>query len=101
VSATLVLTREGHGIELRRGSFDAEVDGNGVGSIEWHQTLELPMEPGRHTLRIHKGRYSSHSHPFEVIDGETVSFQCHGAMIWPRYVVSIVKPNLGISLKPA
>jgi hypothetical protein len=30
-----------------------------------------------------------------------VSFRCHGAMIWPTYVVSFLKPDLAISLKPA
>jgi hypothetical protein len=31
--------------------------------------------------------------------GEVVNFRGHGAMVWPRYVVSIVKPDLAISLK--
>jgi hypothetical protein len=99
VSATLRLTREGTGIELRRGKFDAELDGKSVGSIERHETVELPIEPGRHTLRIQAGRYSSKNHSFDVHEGETVNFQCHGAMIWPRYVFSIVKPDQAISLK--
>ena len=41
----------------------------------------------------------SQDHPFDVAEGEGVNFRCHGAMIWPRYVVSIVKPDLAISLK--
>jgi hypothetical protein len=99
VSATLRLTREGVGIELRRGQFEALVDGKNVGSLERHETVEAPLDPGPHTLRIQAGRYSSRSYPFDVADGEVVSFRCHGAMVWPRYVVSIVKPDLAISLK--
>jgi hypothetical protein len=93
------LTREGTGIELRRGRFEIFVDSDSVGSIERHETVERPLEPGQHTLRIRAGRYSSHDHSFGVADGEVVDFRCHGAMIWPRYVASIVKPDLAISLK--
>ena len=38
---------------------------------------------------------------FDVSDGGVVSFRCHGAMIWPTYVASILKPDLAISLRPA
>jgi hypothetical protein len=99
VSATLRVTREGVGIELRRGRFDVAVDGSSVGSVERHESIETPVEPGHHTLRIRAGRYSSRDHSFDAADGEGVNFQCHGAMIWPRYVASIVKPDWAISLK--
>lgn len=99
MSGTLKLTREGSGIELRRGTFEISVDGKSVGSIESHETIETPLEPGQHTLRIWAGRYSSREHAFSVADGEVVNFRTHGAMVWPRYVASIVKPDLGISLK--
>jgi len=99
VSGTLRLTREGFGAELRRGTFEISVDGKEAGSIERHETIETPLEPGPHTLRIRAGRYSSRDHAFAVADGEVVNFRTHGAMVWPRYVASIVKPDLGISLK--
>jgi len=99
MSATLKLTREGAGIELRRGAFDIHVDGRSVGSIVQHQTVEMSLEPGHHTLRIRKSRYSSQEHSFDVANDEVVNFRTHGAMVWPRYVASIVKPNLAISLK--
>jgi hypothetical protein len=99
VAATLSLTREGAGIELRRGRFEILVDGESVGSLELHETVEPPIEPGHHSLRIRAGRYSSREVPFDVTDGEVVNFRCHGTMIWPRYVASIVKPDLAISLK--
>jgi hypothetical protein len=95
----LRLKREGFGIELRRGRFDVSLDDQSVGSIEWHETLEVPIEPGHHSLRIRAGRYSSHDHQLDAIDGETVNFRCHGAMVWPRYLASIAMPNLAISLR--
>jgi hypothetical protein len=99
VPATLKLMREGAGIELRRGPFEIQLDGRSVGSITRHQTVETPLEPGHHTLRIRKGRYSSQEHSFEIADSEVVNFRTHGAMVWPRYVASIIKPDLAISLK--
>jgi hypothetical protein len=99
MSATLVLRREAVGIELRRGHFEIVLDDGNVGSIDWHQTVEVPVEPGRHTLQIRAARQSSRAQAFEVADGETVGFRCHGAMVWPRYVASIFAPNLGISLR--
>jgi hypothetical protein len=99
MSATLRLTREGVGMELRRGRFEISVDGKGAGSLERHETVERPLEPGHHTLRIRAGRYSSRDHSFDVADEEVANFRCHGAMVWPRYVASIVKPDLAISLK--
>lgn len=95
---TLRLLREGVGIELRRGIFDVTLDGAVVAKIERGDTIETPLAPGRHTLIIRHGRYSSRSHEFDSKDGEVVDFRCHGAMLWPRYVVSIVKPDLAISL---
>jgi hypothetical protein len=100
MSATLRLTRKGSGIELRRGLFEIAVDGTSVGSITNKETVETPLEPGHHTLRIRAGRYSSREHSFDVADDEVLNFRCHGAMVWPRYVASILKPDLAISLQP-
>jgi hypothetical protein len=99
VAATLQLVREGFGMELRRGTFHVLLDGNDVASIEWKQTIEVPIEPGHHTLQVKAGRYTSRRHPFDTADGEIVNFHCNGARIWPLYVASIVKPDLAISLK--
>jgi hypothetical protein len=95
----LRLTREGVGVELRRGRFDVLVDGETIDSIERHETIETQLEPGHHTIRVSAGRYSSRDRSFDVVDGDVVNFRCHGAMIWPRYVASIVKPDLAISLR--
>ena len=42
---------------------------------------------------------SSRTRSFDAADGEVVNFRCNGARIWPTYVASIVKPDLGISLR--
>jgi hypothetical protein len=99
VSATLSLLREGSfAFELRRGQFRIVLDGQDAGSIDYGEKTELPLEPGQHRLQIRRGRYSSREEAFTATDGETVSFRCHGAMLWPRFVASLVLPNLGISL---
>lgn len=99
MSATLRVSRElAFGIELRRGRFEVCVDGQSVGPIEHHETVETLLEPGRHTVRIRKGRYSSREQSFDAADGEDVNFRCHGARIWPMYVTSIFVPDLAISL---
>jgi hypothetical protein len=100
VSATLRVTHEiGFGLELRRGRFEVSVDGNTIGAVDNHETVETQLDPGRHALRIRRGRYSSQEHSFEGADGDVVSFRCHGTRIWPRYVASIVVPSFAISLK--
>jgi hypothetical protein len=35
------------------------VDGQRAGSLEMNGTIEIPVEPGRHTLQVRNGRYSS------------------------------------------
>jgi len=100
--ATLKLTREAPiAFELRRGVFEIAIDGKTVGSIKSHDTVEVPLEPGHHALRMRAGRYSSPVRDFDVTDGGVASFQCHGAVVWPTYVASFVKTDLAISLRPA
>jgi len=96
--ATLKLTRKAFGMELRRGTFDVLVDSTRVGSIELHDTFETSVEPGRHTLQVRKGRYSSGQLSFQVTDGDVIGFRCNGARIWPIWLVSFVVPSLALSL---
>jgi hypothetical protein len=98
LAGTLKLSRRAAGIELWRGRFDVSVDGTNVGSLERNDTIETPVEPGQHTLLIRGGRYSSRPQSFDAADGEVVNFRCHGAEVWPRFVASLVKPDLAISL---
>jgi hypothetical protein len=102
MSGTLRLTRDVGSLafELRRGRFEILIDGKPVGSLANHDTVGTPVEPGRHNLVLRTGRYSSRTHSFDAADGQVVNFRCHGARIWPTYVASIVKPDLGISLRP-
>jgi hypothetical protein len=99
VSASLALTRgTNFAFELRRGQFRIILDGQDAGSIANGESTELPLTPGQHTLRISVGRYSSREISFDVADGHVASFRCHGAALWPRFVASLVKPDLAISL---
>ena len=101
--ATLRMTREPRPfpIELRRGRFEILVDGEPVGSLANHDTVETQIERGRHNLTLRKGRYSSRTRSLDAADGEVVDFRCNGTTIWFIYVASIVKPDLAISLKRA
>jgi hypothetical protein len=100
MSSTLKLVREGSiGFELRRRPFEITVDGKEVATLEVHGTVEVPVEPGQHTLQIRSGRYTSKTLPFEVGDEEVANFRCHSAMVWVRYVASLIVPSLGISLR--
>jgi aspartate aminotransferase-like enzyme len=101
MSATLKVTREVGfaAIELRRGRFEIAVDGQSVGSLANHETVETAIEPGPHNLVLRSGRYSSRARTFDAADGEVVTYRCHGARIWPTYVASFVKPDLAISLR--
>ena len=77
--ATLKLTREGLSIELPRGTFQVLLDGKDMRSIEWHETVEEPVEPGHYSLRVTAGHYKSGARSFDEADGDIVSFRCHGA----------------------
>jgi hypothetical protein len=102
VPATLRLQRQTPGVlvELRRGTFEILLDGGSIGTIDRGDTVERPVEPGHHTLRIRHGRYSSRQHSFDAADGDVVSFRCSGALIWPLWLASFIKPDLGIWLRP-
>lgn len=99
MAATLQLVREGTGMELRRGTFQVVLDGNDVASIEGKQTIEVPIELGRHTLQVTAGRYTSRRLAFDTGGGEVVNFRCWGGRVWPVYVAAILKPDLALTLK--
>ena len=99
MAATLKLTREGVGIELRRGTFEVLIDGNSVGSINWHDTSRCPSSRGVTRSAFGQAGTRARIIPSRQSDGEMVAFQVHGAMVWPRWVASMLKPDLAISLK--
>jgi hypothetical protein len=100
MSPTVILKRETAGIvELRRKPFRVILDGDPAGSIDRNQTVELPVEPGPHTLQVRTGRYSSHARSFDAADGTSTRFRCNGAILWPQYVASLFVPTIGLKLK--
>jgi hypothetical protein len=100
MSPTVILKRETVAIaELRRKPFRVILDGDPAGSIDRNQTIELPVEPGPHTLQVRTGRYSSHAQSFDAANGADIRFRCNGAILWPQYVASLFVPIIGLKLK--
>jgi hypothetical protein len=100
MSATIKLTHKAIGVEVRRGSFDVMVDGAQVGSLEMNDAIELPIEPGHHTLQIRNGRNLSRCLAFDPTDGQVVAFRCTGKRFLPIFLLSFVVPRLALSLRP-
>ena len=99
MAATLKLTHKAIGVEVRRGTYDIVVDGRRVGSLEMNDTIEIPVEPGRHTLQVRNGRNSSRTQTFDAADGEIVAFRCTGKRFLPIFLASFVVPSLALKLK--
>src|SRR5579871_5885733 len=68
MSATLKLTHKAIGAEVRRGTYDVVVDDERAGSVEMNRTIEIPVEPGRHTLQVRNGRNSSSTQTFDAAE---------------------------------
>jgi hypothetical protein len=98
MAATLKLTHRAIGVEVRRGTYDVVLEGERAGSLELNDPIELPVEPGRHTLQVRNGRNSSRTKTFDAADGETVAFRCSGKSILPVFLLSFVVPSLALSL---
>jgi hypothetical protein len=47
--ATLGLAHKAIVVEVRRGRYDIIVDGTRAGSVEMNHSVEVPVQPGRHT----------------------------------------------------
>ena len=99
MSATLKLTHKAIGVEVRRGTYDIEVDGQRAGSLEMNDTIEIPVEPGRHTVQARNGRNSSQALTFDAAEGETVAFRCTGKRFLPIFLASFIVPSLALKLK--
>jgi hypothetical protein len=99
MTATLKMTHKTIGVEVRRGTYDIVVDGQRVGSVKMNETVEIPIEPGHHTLLIHSGRNSSRPQTFEAADGQTVAFRCTGKSFLPIFLASFVRPSLALQLR--
>ena len=99
MAATLKLTHKTIGVEVRRGIYDVVVDGARVGSVELNDTIEIPVEPGRHTLQVRNGRNSSRARTFDAADGDVVTFHCGGKTPLPIFLASFFVPSLALSLR--
>lgn len=86
MSATLNLTHKTIGVEIRRGTYDAVVDGKPVRTLELNETIDIQVNPGRHTLQVRNGRNSSRIKTFDVAEGETASYRCSGKSILPIFL---------------
>jgi hypothetical protein len=95
---TLKVTHKAIGAEVRRGTYDIVVDGKLTGSVEMNGTIEMPVEPGRHTLQIRDGRKSSSAETFDAAEGEVVAFRCTGKRFLPIFLASFVVPRLALKL---
>ena len=98
MSATLKVSHRAIGAEVRRGTYQVELDGKPVGSVEMNKTMETPVEPGRHTLQVRDGRNSSHPKTFDVADGGIAAFRCTGKRFLPLFLASFVVPSLALVL---
>jgi hypothetical protein len=100
MSGTLKVTHKAVGVEVRRGTYDVVVDGVRVGSLEMNGTIEIPIEPGQHTLQVRNGRNSSRTLTLDAAEGQVVAFRCTGKRFLPIFLVSFVVPSLALSLRP-
>jgi hypothetical protein len=99
MTATLQLTRTWAAL-TDRGKWQILIDGTAAGSIDRKETVELPVEPGHHRLRVKgSGRFGSAERSFDADDGEEVRFSCHSARYWPLMLAALVKPDLWITLR--
>jgi hypothetical protein len=94
-----MVTHKAIGVEVRRGVYKIVVDGERVGSVEMNDTVEIRVEPGRHTVQVRNGRNSSRAQTFDAADGDTVAFRCTGKRILPLFLASFVVPSLALVLK--
>jgi len=99
MSATLKLTHKAIGVEVRRGTYDAVVDGERVGSVEMNDTTEIPIEAGHHSLQVRNGRNLSRILSFDAAEGQVVAFRCTGRVLADLSRVVVV-PRLALSLRP-
>jgi hypothetical protein len=84
--------------DVGRGPYDVVLDGERVGSVEMNGTIEIPVEPGRHTLQVRNGRKSSGTQTFDAAEGEIVAFRCTGKRFLPVFLASFVVPRLALKL---
>jgi hypothetical protein len=99
MTATLQLTRTWAAL-TDRGKWQILIDGTAAGSIDRKETVELPVEPGHHTLRVKRSeRFGSPERSLDASDEQEIRFFCHGARYWPLMLAAIIKPDLWVTLR--
>ncbi len=96
--ATLGEQQKAIGAGIRRGPYGVVVDGERAGSVEMNHTIEIPVEPGRHTLQVRDGRDSGSTQTFDAAEGEVVAFRCTGKRFLPVFLASFAVPRLALKL---
>jgi ABC-2 type transport system ATP-binding protein len=85
------------------------IDGEPAGSVLNGQSVELPLEPGPHTLRVRSMRFLlSPERSFVVLEGQIPAFSCRQRLRGPLLVqrclawllVSLVRHDVWIRLEP-
>jgi hypothetical protein len=99
MTATLKITHKSIGVEVRRGTYEIVVDGQSAGSLQMNDTLEIPVEPGSHSVQLRSGRKSSRTETFVVAEGQTVAFRCTGKSFLPIFIASFFVPSLALQLR--
>jgi hypothetical protein len=99
MTATLRISHKTIGAEVRRGRYDIVVDGDTVGSVEMNDTVEMPIEPGRHSLQVTSGRKSSRIQIFDAAEGQVVAYRCTGKSFLPIFLASFFVPGLALQLR--
>jgi hypothetical protein len=98
MSATLKVTHTSIGAEVRHGTYDVVVDGERVGAVDMNRTIEIPVQPGRHSLQVRDGRKSSSADSFDAVESEIISFRCTGKRFLPIFLASFIVPRLALKL---
>jgi hypothetical protein len=98
MSATLKVTHKAIGAEVRRDAYDVVVDDRRVGSVKMNDTIEIAVDPGRHTLQVRDGRKSSSIETFDATEEEIVAFRCTGKRFLPIFLASFIVPRLALKL---
>ncbi len=104
--ATLKVTHQAIGVEVRRGTYDVVLDGERVGSVEMNQTFDRPIDAGHHSLQVRNGRNSSPTKEFDAAEDEIIAFRCSGKGTVPipgvglvAFLLSFAFPSLALSLR--
>ena len=99
MTARLRMTHKSIGVEVRRGTYEVVVDGERVASLDMNDTIEVPVEPGRHTVQVRSGRNPSRTQSFDAAEGHVVAYRCTGKSFLPIFLASFVVPGLALQLR--